>query len=211
MRRLERVRVVTLAALFAAPLPSVGCGPKAPPSAAAAAPADIDPVFFRQGGAQLTDPEELLKIGQVAQRLREDKRLVVVLVGHTDPSGSAAANQKLSVARAAAVRALVLKAGGVDDGRVLVYGQGDASASGDWSEDRRVEFIFDRQKGREPVSADAIVAARAPAPAASPAGASSDAPAAPSPAAASAAPLDPDAENIEPTGLADVDAVFNQV
>lgn len=213
MVRFERMRVVALAAAFAAPAALIGCGPKSPPAASASAPATIEPVFFRQGGAQLTEHEELMKIGQVAQRLREDRRLVVVLVGHTDPTGSDQANQKLSVARAEAVRALVMRAGGVEAERVLVYGQGEAAATGDWSEDRRVEFLFDRQLGKTPASADAIVAARAPAP--KPAAA--DTPAKPGAAAAASgsgsagAPAHPDAENIEPTGLADVDALFDQV
>jgi OOP family OmpA-OmpF porin len=62
-------------------------------------------------------------IQEAADMLKEHGNLGVVVEGHTDSSGDATYNQKLSLQRAEAVRDYLMKFG-VDKGRIVVIGKG---------------------------------------------------------------------------------------
>lgn len=72
--------------------------------------------------------------------------------GHTDSYGSDEANQKLSTARAEAVREYLLSASGIEPSRILAVGYGESKpvATNDTNEgrrkNRRIDIVFHPQK-----------------------------------------------------------------
>ena len=153
-------RALLLSLALVAPLSA--CGPKKPVGAPAAEQTVVEPVLFGTGNDDVRTPDNLMRVGAVAERLKADDKLVVVLVGYTDTSGAAQANLTLSQGRAEAVRELVLQAAGVDGARVMAVGKGEVNTTGDASKDRRVEFVFARAKGKELPAAEAVLAQSAP-------------------------------------------------
>ncbi len=139
-----------------------GCsGSVAPPPAPAATPAPTVPapqpsvaekfsgilegVNFVIGSARLTgEAKSILNV--VADNLKQYPNIRITLIGHTDNTGSAAANKRLSEARALAV-AEYLASRGVDPSRMQYAGKGEsepiasnATARGR-AKNRRVELI----------------------------------------------------------------------
>jgi OmpA-OmpF porin, OOP family len=113
----------------AAPKPAPA--PVAPPAAPAAPPAPVSEkvtfaadAFFDTGKANLK-PEGAAKLGDLVAKTKGIALEVVIAVGHTDSVGNAAANQKLSVRRAEAVKGYLVQQG-VERNRV--YTEGKASA-----------------------------------------------------------------------------------
>ena len=96
-------------------------------------------------GSYAIQPQFQSTLREVAQTLRIDNKTYVDVLGHTDASGSEAANQSLSVSRAQAV-ANYLKTRGVVAARVAVKGYGESApiASNDSEEgraqNRRIEI-----------------------------------------------------------------------
>ena len=96
-------------------------------------------------GSYAIQPQFQSTLREVAQTLRGDNQTYVDVLGHTDASGSDAANQALSVSRAQAV-ANYLKSRGVIAARVAVKGYGESApiASNDSEEgraqNRRIEI-----------------------------------------------------------------------
>ncbi len=95
-----------------------------------AAPSDVDgrvriadPVLFRIGSAEL-DPRyaPLLDAGAILMAL--NPKVVLLVVGHTDSTGSDETNVALSIARARSVVDHVKAKGGFDDSRFVVTGVG---------------------------------------------------------------------------------------
>jgi outer membrane protein OmpA-like peptidoglycan-associated protein len=85
---------------------------------------------FAQGGAALRG-EAMLQLDAIATWLHTEPGGIVVIEGHTDGVGDAAANQRLSLQRAEAVRDQ-LAARGVAAGRMEVHGRGeDLPVAGD--------------------------------------------------------------------------------
>jgi OmpA-OmpF porin, OOP family len=80
--------------------------------------------FFDTGKANLK-PEGAAKLGDLVAKTKGIALEVVIAVGHTDSVGNAAANQKLSVRRAEAVKGYLVQQG-VERNRV--YTEGKASA-----------------------------------------------------------------------------------
>ena len=84
---------------------------------------------------------------EVAAVLAENKDLKILIVGHTDADGDAAANLDLSKRRAAAVKAALSSEFGVDGARMETDGKGESQSidSNDTpvgkANNRRVEFI----------------------------------------------------------------------
>ena len=73
-------------------------------------------------------PEGKSKLDDLANKLKGVNLEVVIAIGHTDPIGSDAYNQKLSVRRAEAVKAyLVCK--GIEPNRIYTEGKGKSSRS----------------------------------------------------------------------------------
>jgi outer membrane protein OmpA-like peptidoglycan-associated protein len=74
----------------------------------------------------------------------------IVLVGHTDPRGPAAYNERLGAKRAKDVRDYLIDHGVVAD-RVTIETAGERTASGDpkdWATDRRVEVRLDENSAK---------------------------------------------------------------
>ena len=96
-------------------------------------------------GSFAIQPQFQSTLREIAQTLRAENQTFVDVLGHTDASGSEAANQALSVSRAQAV-ANYLKSRGVVGARVGVRGFGESApiASNDTEEgralNRRIEI-----------------------------------------------------------------------
>jgi len=75
-------------------------------------------------------PSGTLKLDQVAKRLGDFPNVAIVVEGHTDSSGAAEYNQRLSERRANAVKAYLVERG-VDAGRISTVGLGESQPIGD--------------------------------------------------------------------------------
>ncbi len=82
----------------------------------------FDHLNFESASTALT-PESRPTVDSVAAILKAYPAVAVALEGHTDASGDAEANKKLSLDRAAAVKDLLV-AGGVADSRITTSGFG---------------------------------------------------------------------------------------
>jgi OOP family OmpA-OmpF porin len=133
-----------------APPPPPPVAPVAPPVAAPVAPAakPVTPppppprpapvsekvtfaadAFFDTGKSALK-PDASAKLADLVDKTKGVNLEVIIAVGHTDSQGNAAANQKLSVARAEAVKKF-LTSKGVENNRVYTEGKGSAQPVAD--------------------------------------------------------------------------------
>jgi OOP family OmpA-OmpF porin len=100
--------------------------------------------FFDVGRAVLK-PQAQAKIADLAEKVKGMALEVIIVVGHTDSTGNAAANQRLSVQRAEAVKAFLVKQG-IERNRVYTEGKGASQPVADnrtaegRSKNRRVEI-----------------------------------------------------------------------
>lgn len=91
--------------------------------------------------------ESMGSLLDVSKVLKEAAGLVKI-VGHTDSDGDDASNQKLSLARAEAVKKILVQQYGIDEGLLTTEGRGEAQPIADnkiaegKAQNRRVEFIF---------------------------------------------------------------------
>ena len=145
----------------AAPGTADGC---VPPPAPAAAPAPMPPkkrlilkdVFFEFNNAKLRE-SSIHKLDDVAASLGDWGEVRIEVAGHTDITGPTLANQKLSQARAEAVRDYLI-AKGIAAERLVAVGYGetrpvaDNKTSTGRAENRRVELneIATEQKEADP-------------------------------------------------------------
>jgi OmpA-OmpF porin, OOP family len=116
-------------------------------------------VQFKLGSAELL-PESFGLLDEVAGVMRENPQIARVQVeGHTDSTGSAKINKKLSKERAESVRAYLMKKG-IEDGRLVAVGFGPDkpiadNATPDGQEaNRRVEFNIVKQGPKKTVVED---------------------------------------------------------
>ncbi|HCS87269.1 MAG TPA: hypothetical protein DIW30_02220, partial [Bacteroidales bacterium] len=99
-------------------------------------------------------PESEAAMSDLADFLRENPTVTIRITGHTDAIGSDAANMKLSIGRAKAVRADLI-ARGIDADRIEYDGKGKTEpiASNDTEEgraqNRRVEFEITGTAGKD--------------------------------------------------------------
>lgn len=106
-------------------------------------------LFFDTGMATLKTGTKA-NLSKVAGLLEQMDRVRIIVEGHTDSVGSAEMNQKLSEARAAAVRDYLVTAG-VDPVEVTTVGRGESQpiASNDSAEgrsrNRRVEIVIEER------------------------------------------------------------------
>ena len=102
-------------------------------------------ILFDTGQATIR-PESTAVLAEIGALLKNEPALALAIEGHTDNVGGAAANLRLSDARAAAVKAYLVSTFGVDAARLVTAGRGDTQpvASNDTEEgraqNRRVEL-----------------------------------------------------------------------
>jgi outer membrane protein OmpA-like peptidoglycan-associated protein len=106
-------------------------------------------VFFEYNKSRIL-PQSFQLLKDVATVLKDRPTMEVRIEGHTDSTGSAARNRKLSQERASSVRAFLIKEG-VDPGRMISKGYGpdqpianNRLATGR-EKNRRVEFFITKQ------------------------------------------------------------------
>lgn len=103
-------------------------------------------ILFATGKADL-QPESRPVLKEIATTLREHPDLRVLIEGHTDNVGAAAANLKLSEARAAAVKAALVGQFGIPADRITTRGLGDTTPAAPnttaegRAQNRRVEVV----------------------------------------------------------------------
>ncbi|TYT26047.1 OmpA family protein [Luteimonas viscosa] len=105
----------------------------------------LDGIFFDTGRATLK-PESNASLDQAAQLMRQQTALKLLVVGHTDSTGTASANTALSQQRAEAVRNALL-ARGIAAARLTAQGVGssvpvaDNDTEAGRARNRRVELV----------------------------------------------------------------------
>ena len=103
-------------------------------------------ILFDVGQSTIRDSSAAL-LAEIGAMLKSDPTLALEVVGHTDNTGSAAANLTLSRQRAEAVKASLVKAHAVDPTRLTTSGRGDTAPVADNTTDagraqnRRVELV----------------------------------------------------------------------
>jgi OmpA-OmpF porin, OOP family len=135
--------------------PAAAAAPVAPRAAPAPAPAAPQPpaatkvtyaadAFF-DVNKSVVKPEGKAKMDDLVSKIKDINLEVIIAVGHTDSDGSDAANQKLSVARAEAVKAYLVSKG-IEKNRVYTEGKGEKQPVADnktkdgKTKNRRVEI-----------------------------------------------------------------------
>jgi outer membrane protein OmpA-like peptidoglycan-associated protein len=97
---------------------------RAPPTAASIEDENWPSLLFIQNTAWLS-PEARESLASLADRLRDDPSLEVVLAGHTDDLGTPEINRTLSLRRAVRARAWLVERG-IDPSRIEVRGLGSS-------------------------------------------------------------------------------------
>ncbi|SAK64724.1 OmpA family protein [Caballeronia ptereochthonis] len=103
--------------------------------------------LFDSGKAQLK-PGSTRALVEALQMIRAHPGKLILVAGHTDNSGDAASNLKLSIARAAALRDWLIEASGIAATRFAVQGYGDTRPIADndtpegRAKNRRVEITL---------------------------------------------------------------------
>lgn len=103
-------------------------------------------ILFETGKADLK-PESTPVLKEIASTLKDHADLKILIEGHTDNVGSAAANLTLSDARAAAVKAALVSRFAADGNRIATKGLGDTQPSvpnttaAGRAQNRRVEVV----------------------------------------------------------------------
>jgi len=130
---------------MAAPAPPPPPPPPPPPAAPTSEKVTFAADAFFDFGKSTLKPEAKAKLDDLVAKTAGVNLEVIIAVGHTDNVGSDAFNQKLSVARAEAVKAY-LTSKGVEKNRVYTEGKGEKQPVADNKTDegraknRRVEI-----------------------------------------------------------------------
>jgi OmpA-OmpF porin, OOP family len=131
------------AAPAAAPRPAPA--PPAPPAPPAATKVTYAADAFFDVNKSVVKPEGKAKMDDLVSKIKDINLEVIIAVGHTDSDGGDAANQKLSVARAEAVKAYLVSKG-IEKNRVYTEGKGEKQPVADnktkegKAKNRRVEI-----------------------------------------------------------------------
>jgi OmpA-OmpF porin, OOP family len=119
--------------------------PPAPPAPPAATKVTYAADAFFDVNKSVVKPEGKAKMDDLVSKIKGINLEVIIGVGHTDSDGSDAANQKLSVARAEAVKAYLVSKG-IEKNRVYTEGKGEKQPVADnktkdgKAKNRRVEI-----------------------------------------------------------------------
>lgn len=103
-------------------------------------------ILFATGKAEL-QPESRPVLKEIANTMKKNGTLKILIEGHTDNVGAAASNLSLSDARAAAVKAALVADFGVDGARITTKGLGDTKPAAPnttavgRAQNRRVEIV----------------------------------------------------------------------
>jgi OmpA-OmpF porin, OOP family len=134
------------AARPATPAPAAAPRPApAPPAPPAATKVTYAADAFFDVNKSVVKPEGKAKMDDLVGKIKGINLEVIIAVGHTDSDGSDAANQKLSVARAEAVKAYLVSKG-IEKNRVYTEGKGEKQPVADnktkegKAKNRRVEI-----------------------------------------------------------------------
>lgn len=136
--------LLALAACADTPAPVVATPPPPPPVVAAAPPVDPNralPIFFEPWSSAMTEPTQAALL-QVADYIKANPRVPVLVVGYADPRGSREANTILSRLRARMVADALIE-NGVPTRRIRILYRGP-TAGFESIESRRVEVRVDR-------------------------------------------------------------------
>jgi outer membrane protein OmpA-like peptidoglycan-associated protein len=123
------------------PPPAPEPAPPPPPPAPAPKPEERVTVNFTPGSARLSNIAKA-KLDEVALKMKQDPTLRAQVLGYTDPSGSASANQRISEQRAQAVKNYLVTRHGIDPSRITTEGRGSQDSTGDPAQDRRAVVIL---------------------------------------------------------------------
>jgi outer membrane protein OmpA-like peptidoglycan-associated protein len=115
--------------------------PPPPPPAPAPKAEERVTVNFTPGSARLSNIAKA-KLDEVALKMKQDPSLRAQVLGYTDTSGSASANQKMSDQRAQAVKNYLVTRHGIDPSRITTEGRGSADSTGNAEQDRRAVVIL---------------------------------------------------------------------
>lgn len=106
-------------------------------------------ILFALNSTKYEESEELDRyLDEIAEKLKSDKDLMAYVVGHADKSGSASANQRLSLQRAKKIRR-ILRNKGVSSGQLVAKGRGEHqnkapnNSEAERRLNRRVEILID--------------------------------------------------------------------
>ena len=133
------------AAAPAAAAAAAAAAPKAAAPAAAAAKVTYAADAFFDFDKSVLKPEGKAKLDDLTSKVKGINLEVIIAVGHTDSTGADAYNQKLSVARAEAVKAYLVSKG-IEKNRVYTEGKGEKAPVADnktkegQAKNRRVEI-----------------------------------------------------------------------
>ena len=103
-------------------------------------------ILFDSGSANI-QPQSLGIVRQISQVLMQDENIKLNIIGHTDADGPDDVNLKLSKARAAAVKEVLINIYKVSANRLTTDGKGETQPLGDnktadgKAQNRRVEFV----------------------------------------------------------------------
>jgi hypothetical protein len=104
-------------------------------------------VNFDSGTTHIANPSDERYIDEAAEILNTTNWSVIV-VGLADTEGDPDSNRALSVARAEAVASQLRAKADVDPSRIVVHGMGERLATGEMLKERKVEFVFFKDKGQ---------------------------------------------------------------
>jgi OmpA-OmpF porin, OOP family len=128
-----------------APAPAAGPAPAPAPQPPAATKVTYAADAFFDVNKSIIKPEGKAKMDDLVSKIKDINLEVIIAVGHTDSDGSDAANQKLSVRRAEAVKAYLVSKG-IEKNRVYTEGKGEKQPVADnktkegKAKNRRVEI-----------------------------------------------------------------------
>jgi OmpA-OmpF porin, OOP family len=129
----------------AVPAPAPAAAPVAPPAPPAATKVTYAADAFFDVNKSVIKPEGKAKMDDLVSKIKDINLEVIIAVGHTDSDGGDAANQKLSVSRAEAVKAYLVSKG-IEKNRVYTEGKGEKQPVADnktkdgKTKNRRVEI-----------------------------------------------------------------------